>query len=59
MSYGQESLIFTSWLESDIHFQYWQNFMGHDDKDWQIDSTTLNVIGTCDTEGKYLELKNE
>jgi len=33
--------------------------MGHDDKDWQIDSITLNVTGTCDTEGKYLELKNE
>ena len=25
MSYGQEFLVFTSWLESDIHFQYWQN----------------------------------
>jgi len=59
MSYGQESLIFTSWLESDVHFQYWQNFIGHDDKDWQTDSTTLNVTGTCDTGGKYLEFKNE
>lgn len=43
---------------SDIHFQYWQNFMGHDDKDWQIDSTTLNVTGTCDTEGQHFILYN-
>jgi len=23
--------------------------MGHNDEDWQMDSTTLNVTGTCDT----------
>lgn len=32
--------------------------MGHDDKDWQIDSATLNVIGTSDTEGQHFILYN-
>lgn len=46
--FGQEFMAFTSWLESDIHFRYWQHFyfMGYDDRDLHLDNSTLVMAGT-------------